>query len=151
MLQHWALKFSICKASTRKSKPEYLVFKSYCFLLTYNWSHRVTLHWGHIPRLNFLYKTTQDKVFSGSGSGSFPGLEGFLLGFCHSWLMTHGCLKVHGGVPIVLCIFFYLLEPRIICLVIREWLIALFLNPESWSSSHEPWLKCRSSNKTGHS
>ena len=28
------------------------------------------------------------------------------------------------------------LEPRINCVVIREWLIALFLDPESWSSSH---------------
>ena len=117
MLQHWALKFLSCKASTRKSKPGYLVFKSYCFLLRYNWSHTVILHWGHIRRLNFLYKTTQDKVFSGSlGSGSFPawreyphyiGLQGFLLGFCHYCTWTHGCQKVHGGVAIVFCIFLW--------------------------------------------
>ena len=34
--------------------------------------------------------------------------------------LTHECLKVHGGVPIVLCIFVDPLEPRINCLVIRE-------------------------------
>ena len=34
--------------------------------------------------------------------------------------MAHGCLKVHGGVPIVLYIFSDPLEPRINCLVIRE-------------------------------
>ena len=34
--------------------------------------------------------------------------------------LTHGCLKAHGGVPIVLCIVFNPLEPRINCLVIKE-------------------------------
>ena len=45
--------------------------------------------------------------------------------------LTHGCLKVHGEVPIVLCIFVDPLYPRIKCLVFRECLVALFLNPES--------------------
>ena len=52
--------------------------------------------------------------------------------------------SVHiDGMPIVLCILFDPFEPRINCLVIRDWLTALFLNPESWSSSHESWLKCQ--------
>ena len=45
--------------------------------------------------------------------------------------LSHGCLKVHGGVPMVLCIFLDPLLLRINCLVIRELLNALFLNPES--------------------
>ena len=45
--------------------------------------------------------------------------------------LTHGRLKVHGGVPIVLCIFVDPLWPRINYLVFKECLIALFLNPES--------------------
>ena len=45
--------------------------------------------------------------------------------------LTNGCLKVHGKVPIVLCIFVDPLQPRNNCLVFREYLITLFLNPES--------------------
>ena len=55
----------------------------------------------------------------GEGGGSFSR-QGDTL--------TRGCLKVHGGVPIVLCLFG---DPRINCLVFRECLTALFLNPES--------------------
>ena len=60
----------------------------------------------------------------------------FLLMICiiplyPSCTLTHGCLKVHGGVPIVLCIFVDPLQPGINRLVFKECLIALFLNPES--------------------
>ena len=34
--------------------------------------------------------------------------------------LTHGCLKVNRGVPILLCIFVDPLYPRINCLVLRE-------------------------------
>ena len=34
--------------------------------------------------------------------------------------LSHSCLKVHGGVPIVLCIFLDPLVLRINCLVSRE-------------------------------
>ena len=36
------------------------------------------------------------------------------------YTLTHGCLEVHGKVPILLCIFVDPLEPRINYLVIRE-------------------------------
>ena len=36
------------------------------------------------------------------------------------WAKTTYCLTVHGGGPIVLCIFSDPLEPRINCLVIRS-------------------------------
>ena len=45
--------------------------------------------------------------------------------------LSQSCLKVHGGNPIALCIFVDPLVLRISCLVIRELLNALFLNPES--------------------
>ena len=48
---------------------------------------------------------------------------------------------------IVECIFVDPLFPRINCLVFRECLIALFLNPESWSTSHDSWFKCQSTKK----
>ena len=57
--------------------------------------------------------------------------------------LTHGYLKVHGGVPIVLCMFVDPLYPRINCIVFREYLIALFLSSESWSSGHDSWFKCQ--------
>ena len=45
--------------------------------------------------------------------------------------LSHSCLKVHAGVPIALIIFLDPLVLRINCLVIRELLTVLFLNPES--------------------
>ena len=63
------------------------------------------------------------------------------------YTLTHGCLKVHGGVPIDLGIFVDPLKPRVNCLVFREFLIALFLNPESQSSSHDSSLKCQPTKK----
>ena len=45
--------------------------------------------------------------------------------------LSHSCLKVHAGVPIALIISFVPLVLRINCLVIRELLTVLFLNPES--------------------
>ena len=65
----------------------------------------------------------------------------------HLFTLTHGCLKVHGGVPIVLCIFVDPLQARINCLVFRECLTALFPNPESWSSSHDSWFICQQTKK----
>ena len=62
-------------------------------------------------------------------------------------ILTHGCLKVHGGMLIILCIFVDPLKPRINCLAFRECLIVLFLNPESWSSSHDSWFKCQQTKK----
>ena len=38
----------------------------------------------------------------------------------HCTTLCHSCLKVHGGVPIVLCIFWDPLVRRINCLVIRD-------------------------------
>ena len=61
--------------------------------------------------------------------------------------LTHGCLKVHGGVPIILCILVDPLQARISCLVFREWIIAIFLNPDSWSSSHNSWFKYQQTKK----
>ena len=52
------------------------------------------------------------------------------LGVSH-YTLSHSCLKVHGGVPIVLCIFFDPLVLRINCLVSRQLFNALFLNHES--------------------
>ena len=51
------------------------------------------------------------------------------LGRVHT--LSHSCLKVHAGVPIVLIIFLDPLVIRVNCLVIRELLTVLFLNPES--------------------
>ena len=51
--------------------------------------------------------------------------------FCVTDTLSHSCLKVHGGVPIALIIFLDPLVLRINCLVIRELLTVLFLNPES--------------------
>ena len=45
--------------------------------------------------------------------------------------LSHSCLKVHAGVPIALIIFLDPLVLRINCLVIRQLLTVLFLNPES--------------------
>ena len=47
--------------------------------------------------------------------------------------LTHDRLKVHGGLSSELWFFLDLMYQRINCLVIREWLTALFLNPESWA------------------
>ena len=69
-----------------------------------------------------------------------------LLHVC-STTLTHGCFKVHGGVPIVLCLFVDALWPRINGLVFRECLIALFMISESWSSSHDSWFKCQQKKK----
>jgi hypothetical protein len=45
--------------------------------------------------------------------------------------LFHSCLKVDAGVPIAVIIFLDPLVVRINCLVIRELLTVLFLNPES--------------------
>ena len=49
--------------------------------------------------------------------------------------LNPGCLKEPDEVPIEIFVFVDLLEPWKNCLVIRECLTALFLNPES--QSHE--------------
>ena len=81
-----------------------------------------------------------------------PHLFFFLIVTLQLWdsckiTLTHGCLKVHGGVPILLCIFVDPLSSRINGLVFRECLIALFMNPEFWSSSHDSWFKCQQTKK----
>ena len=50
---------------------------------------------------------------------------------CQFGTLSHSCLKVHAGVPLALFIFLDPLVLRINCLVIRELLTVLFLNPES--------------------
>ena len=47
------------------------------------------------------------------------------------YTLSHSCLKVHASVPIVFISFSDPLVLRINCLVIRELLNTLFLNPES--------------------
>ena len=51
--------------------------------------------------------------------------------YCTVLTLSQSCLKVHGGVPLALCISLDPLVLRVNCLVIRELLNVLFLNPES--------------------
>ena len=60
-----------------------------------------------------------------------PGSLDCLMTCSSKTTLSHSCLKVHGGVPILLCICLDPLVLRINSLVIREWLNALFLNPKS--------------------
>ena len=129
-----------------KSNSEHLirnqVHKQYLFV------HQFALinHWVFMrkSKIYFYNQITQDSIFEDFfvAFGMFCTYDnlsfGFVLSKKHMFILTYVCVKVYDGVFIVLCIFFNPLEPRINCLVIREWSIALFQNPFSWFLKH--WI-----------
>ena len=96
-------------------------------------------------RINEWMKGPYDDIYTSRRArelilGSNWGRIQFPIHWCILKVCTlyYSCLMVHGGVPIVLCFFWDPLVLRINGLVIRDWFIALFLNPEY--SILMPWI-----------
>ena len=90
----------------------------------------------------FVYPSLQIKFLSKTTKNSYRLVGVKILGskvkcfyltaaFKKRVTLAPGRIKVHGGVPLELRIYFDILQPGIDCLVIRHRLTVLFLNPES--------------------